>query len=266
MSSENRKQKLATISVNLLNNRAAQKAGLFDGLEIFVNAGDSDEEYRKIQMQIPNFWPLGLRGPVGPEGLDQPLEWPRDGQQLYRAFRDYLRRLWRSDFYNDDGSTRDSRYLEYLLGLETRYAVAPPAGFLDSTLPTQGFADGWLVLYKKHKGLYCVPSVSVAPSWKSAKFEYLCARDFQRGVYELLIESWRARLCRRCRKYFIADKAAQQHCSVACGNRSKTEIGLRYWHEKGAHRREARIRKKKKSERSGKSFIERKVNNKGVNQ
>jgi hypothetical protein len=151
--------------------------------------------------------------------------------------------MWRSDFYRDNGSRLDSRYLAYLLGLETRYAVDPPDGLIDTELPNQAFRDAWMALSKEHKGVYCVPSVSVTPSWRGAKFEYLSTRDFQKAVYTLLCESWRAKLCRKCDKYFIAEKPAQVYCSTACSNRAGLESGRRYWHEKGTVLRERRGKK-----------------------
>ena len=110
----------------------------------------------------------------------------------------------------------DSRYLEYLLGLETRYAVAPPNEFRDSTLPDQAFADAWLLLEREHPGAYIGTGPTVAPDWGSAKFTYTSSRDFQDAVYLLLSESWRAKVCRHCKKYFIADKGSQVYCSPAC--------------------------------------------------
>jgi hypothetical protein len=245
MSIKSYKGTQSTIFETTVKHRAAdedERVRLLAGLEIFVNAGDSDEEYRMLQIQVPNFWPMGLRGPFGPDKLDRPLEWPTGGQTLFRAFRDYLRRLWRSDFYKDDGSTVDGRYLEYLLGLESRYAVDPPAGFTDAVMPNQAFRDGWMALSRGHQGVYLARPSSVLPQWRSSKFEYVSSNDFQKAVYLLLSESWRAKVCRRCGKYFIADKPAQMFCSTTCSNQSKLELGRRYWHDKGTTLREQRIK------------------------
>ncbi len=251
MSRRNHKRTQANISQTALKHRAAEereRARLFAGLDVFVNAGDSDEEYRILQKKVPNFWPLRLKGPFGPGGLNQPLEWPSAGWSLVRAFRDYLRRLWRSDFYNDaDGSRVDGRYLQYVLGLETRYAADPPYGLIDAALPTQAFHKGWLALWQAYKGVYCVGTAMPLPSWSSNKFEYVGSNDFQKAVYLLLSESWRAKVCRRCTKYFIADKAAQVFCSTSCSNQSKLESGRRYWHEKGTNLREQRSKDQRKS-------------------
>ena len=208
-----------------------------------MNSGDADEEYEKLQVLVPGFWPLSLRGPFGPGGLDEALYWPKAGLPLFCAFRDYLRRVWRSDFYRKDGSTVDGRFLEYLLGLEIRYAVDPPRGLTDAVMPDQAFRDGWLALCRQHEGVYCAGVASVLPAWRNSKFEYVSSNDFQRAVNLLLSESWRAKVCRKCVKYFIADKAAQVFCSTACSNQSKLEIGRRYWREKGTVLRERRGKK-----------------------
>lgn len=252
MSRENHNRAQTTIAKTTANRRAGEeRERLFAGLEIFVNAADSEEEFSKLQTQVPTFWPLPLRGPFGPRGLDQPLEWPSGGQPLFRAFRDYLRRLWRSDFYGDDGVMMDGRYLEYVLGLETRYMANPPEGLVDATLPDQAFRVGWVALQSKHKGAYCARPASVLPQWRNGKFEYFGSNDFQRAVYLLLTESWRARVCRRCGRYFIADKAAQMFCSTPCSNQSKLEIGRRYWLEKGITLRDQRIKKSRKHPTGG---------------
>jgi hypothetical protein len=120
-------------------------------------------------------------------------------------------------------------------------------------MPNQAFMDGWLALRRQHEGVYCVTDASVLPDWRSGKFEYVSSKDFRRAVYLLLSESWRAKVCRKCGTYFVADKGAQVFCSTACSNQSKTEIGRRYWHEKGALLRErrekaARSKKRKRSE------------------
>jgi hypothetical protein len=241
MNGQGMKEPHGTVAQIHANHRAEdEKARLFAGLEIFVNAGNSEEEYRRLQNQVPSFWPLDVRAPLGPQELDQPLAWPPAGQPLFCAFRDYLRRLWRSDFYKTDGSTMDGRYLEYLLGLETRYAVAPPYGLLDAGLPDDAFTEGWLAICREHRDAWCARTAYVSPEWRSSKLAYVSSRDFQKAVYLLLSESWRAKVCRRCDKYFIAYKTAQMFCSTTCSNQNKLESGRRYWHEKGSVLRERR--------------------------
>ena len=211
-----------------------------------MNAGNSQKDYVELQKRIPTFWPLSIKGPFGPDGKDQRLDWPPGGDLLFRAFRDYLRRLWRSDFYKEDGAILDGLYLEYVLGLETGYAVDPPYGLINAQMPDQSFRDGWRALSRAYAGAYVEKTATVLPQWGKSKFEYLGSRDFQQAAYLLLSESWRAKVCRRCRKYFIADIGAQVFCSVECSLESRLEGGRQYWHEKGAGRRERRTRKRGK--------------------
>ena len=81
---------------------------------------------------------------------------------------------------------------------------------------------------------------TVVPAWGKSQFEYVAVNDFQKAVYTLLLESWRAKICRRCKRYFIAEKNAQAFCSTACSGGNKRDRGLRYWRETGARRRAAK--------------------------
>jgi hypothetical protein len=246
MSTENSNRADTTVFRTAVNCRAADEtARLLAGLDFFVNAGDSDEEYRRLRIKIPTFWPLRLCEPDNPSELNKTLEWPTAGRLLFLAFRDYLRRLWRSDFTGDDGSMADGRYLQYVLGLETGYATEPPRGLIDSTMPNQAFHNGWIALWKDHPSVYCSGDASVVPSWKDSKFEYVGSNDFQKAAYQLFCQSWRARVCRKCSKYFIADKAAQMFCSIDCSNQNKLENDRRYWREKGTKLRGQRKVNKK---------------------
>jgi hypothetical protein len=104
----------------------------------------------------------------------------------------------------------DGYYLQYLLGLQTDYAKYKGV-FIDSTLPDRAFQRGWRVLCEAYKEIVVWTQPMVLPLWSSGKFEYFTneGADFQNALYYLLTESWRAKLCRRCQKYFIAEKAAQ---------------------------------------------------------
>jgi hypothetical protein len=139
----------------------------------------------------------------------------------------------------------DGVYLEYLLGLELEYATREHGSFRDARMPNQAFAQGWSALLAEHVGAYCTGRSQVLPEWRKGRFEFVPTGDFQSSVYVLLSESWRAKVCRRCERYFIADKPAQVFCSPDCSNKNKHEGGRRYWHEKGASRRQARTLAKK---------------------
>jgi hypothetical protein len=124
--------------------------------------------------------------------------------------------------------------------------IPGPRSLIDATLPDQAFRVGWTVLSREHEGVYSTGGASVLPQWRGGKFEYASSIDFQKAVWLLLSESWRAKVCRRCDKYFIADKAAQMFCSTPCSNQNKHETGRRYWHEKGTALRKQRTKKRSK--------------------
>ncbi len=225
------------------NHRAEdEKARLFEGLERFVNGGDSSEEYAQLAIVARSFWPIKVSGPVGENGSDRPIEWDAAGQSLYKAFRDYLRRVWVGDFRPNENTWLDGVYLNYLLGLERDFALYKPGHYIDAVLPDRAFTQGWSELIKKYPNASSTGKALICPDWGKSQIRYEAANDFQRAIYTLLLESWRARICRHCKKYFIADKSAQAFCSIDCSGANKRDRGLRYWRETGADRRATKKR------------------------
>jgi hypothetical protein len=227
-------------SVKSLNSRATEeRARLFEGLERVVNCGDSREAYSQIAIAARSFWPLNVSAPTGKERLDRPIRWDEAGQPLFRAYRNYLRRIWVGD-YVADNKFFDGAYLNYLLGLDTRFATHEPGQYIDLVLPDRAFTEGWAALKKTYTGAYVHSPAQVLPNWGASKLDYLATNDFQRAIFILLGESWRAKVCRRCGRYFIADKSAQAFCSTGCSGGNKRDRGLKYWREKGVLQRAAR--------------------------
>ena len=50
--------------------------------------------------------------------------------------------------------------------------------------------------------------------------------EFQQALYELMKNRRRARTCRQCGRYFIADKTAQAFCSTGCAGDAKRATAL----------------------------------------
>lgn len=243
MMASNVNRRESTFSVKSMNRRAMQeRARWFEGLERVVNAGDSHEAYSQLALAAGSFWPLNVSAPAGERGLDQPIHWDQAGQPLFRAYRDYLRRIWVGDYVTQNRSL-DGVYLNYLLGLDTRFATYKPGELIDARLPDKAFTEGWATLKKQHPGAYVQSAALVVPTWGLSKLDYVATNDFQRALFILLAESWRAKICRRCRRYFIAEKSAQAFCSTACSGGNKRDRGLKYWREKGARLRGARKQK-----------------------
>jgi hypothetical protein len=73
---------------------------------------------------------------------------------------------------------------------------------------------------------------------------------FQRDVYHLMQERWRAKVCPQCRKYFVADKVARRYCSTDCYGERKRKESLYRYHRIEKERRQSRatqtrVRKRK---------------------
>jgi hypothetical protein len=232
------KQQKATLAGGSANRRAAdERSRLFEGLDRFVNAGDSPEDYSRLEIAARSFWPINVKLHAGENGLDRPIDWDPAAHSLYKAFRDYLRRVWVGDYGPNSNTWREGLYLNYLLGLDRNFIMHEPGTYRDPLLPDEAFGQGWAELRKKYPGGYSSSPANVVPAWGKSRFEYIAANDFQEAVYALLRESWRAKICRMCKKYFIAEKSAQAFCSTACSGGNKRDRGLRYWRETGAQRR-----------------------------
>jgi hypothetical protein len=231
------------LSMGPPNRRAdGEKERLFESLERFVNADDSSEDYSQLAIAARSFWPINLNAQTGENELDGSIEWDPSGHSLYKAFRDYLRRVWVGDFRRNDNTSLSGPYLNYLLGLDRDFALHQPGEFRDARLPDKAFEQGWAEVKKKYASAYNNRQACVVPDWGKSRFEYVASNDFQKAVYALLLESWRAKICRRCERYFIAEKNAQAFCSTACSGGNKRDRGLRYWRETGVQRRAANKR------------------------
>jgi hypothetical protein len=65
--------------------------------------------------------------------------------------------------------------------------------------------------------------------WEEGVFRYRGVCDFQRALYLLFRESWRARLCDRCDAKFIARRAAQKYCTTDCSELMQRELKRKWW-------------------------------------
>ena len=77
---------------------------------------------------------------------------------------------------------------------------------------------------------------------RTIKFEIGC--QFQRAIYHLMQERWRAKICSwsECRKYFAADKGARKYCSEEC-----------YWERKLQQARDYQRRIRKAGKQNSKA-------------
>jgi hypothetical protein len=89
--------------------------------------------------------------------------------------------------------------------------------------------------------------------WEEGVFRYRGACDFQRALYLLFRESWKARVCEKCDAKFIARRATQKYCTTDCSDRMQRELKQKWWAENGeAWRRQRRNpQRKRKGEQHG---------------
>jgi hypothetical protein len=77
--------------------------------------------------------------------------------------------------------------------------------------------------------------------WKSEKPSYEGLCDFQEAVWLLWSQKWRARVCKQCQAYFVAEKKHQLYCNAEC-SRESHKSSARRW----AERNRAELRERNK--------------------
>jgi len=254
-----------TIPVKVSNRKAREvRLHRFDGLAAFANMGDSPEDWAKFRRMWPEFFPAYLTGwifrtatqwwrfanpgPTPPDDWEELRQkWPglfkseiQDWEWNARAvsetlgvmrppllfYRDLLRQVWS----RDDPS---GNCLRFLLGFESQ-AVYGGVGinlFKSETTPEappdwngSAFQGQFLGQQKSAwsdlpSGFPVVNGIAGAITW-----EFGC--QFQRAIYDLMQERWRAMGCPKCCRYFIADKTAQ---NIVQPNVTPTRSGNSRW-------------------------------------
>jgi hypothetical protein len=100
--------------------------------------------------------------------------------------------------------------------------------------------------YSGAESYFSLPT-QVDPDWTSGTFRYEPNTNFRRALYALFRQSWRAKVCPQCKRYFIADKPPQRYCSTKCYGIAKRGRDLEFWRTMGSD-----LRKKRKKEESKK--------------
>jgi hypothetical protein len=217
-----------TIRILGLNQRASvDTQSLFAALEAFTNLGDSFEEYRAFMAAHPTFWPVEFRAGDDVFGWGKDL----DLHQLTIICRDYLRALWRGGGDVDGQST----LLKILLGLGLEGGGPELLGYKVHVSGVQGEHPPYL---------HTTPLMGA--EWATGEFRYAPQNDFQRAVYALWRESWRARTCPECARLFIAAKPPQLYCSVPCSTAARQKRDRDNWHARGDSQRRARCKQSRR--------------------
>jgi len=226
---------------------AKEKSRLLAGLEKFAKLGDGLEEYLSFARQLPEFWPVEI---IDLEG--NPIRWTLACHKLVLIYRDCLRRLWRlePDAFGDES-------LSLLLGVsytlrtvtrEDLEHLIPPksgAGFpLRHSWGIWGLA--WKEVLEAHPEAFIVDVGGIFPSWRRGEFVYTPANDFQRAVYLLFRERWRAKVCVQCGTRFVAKRPPQFYCSTKCFGEVRRNRNLLWWKQVGSRNRKARAAEARK--------------------
>jgi hypothetical protein len=208
------------------------KQWFLKGLERFANADDSPEGYQALAKAFPSFWPLPLEDRKGND-----LSWHADAHRLFLFYRDSLRDLW----IRNPATVRGGIQILLLFGI-----VGHPdmENLLSGKVLFSVTLDVALSrLRNLHPELRLPDSSSLAffwPDWTGGRVEYVSRTDFQRSLWLLWSESWRAKVCLKCSTYFLAQKPAQLYCSVSCSNAAHRASSLNWWKQKGSQKRAAR--------------------------
>ena len=238
-----------------------ERERLLCALEAFVNLGNSLEDYLAFGKQNTEFFPFEIldkaqrsETPLTPpavQGTSLTVEgekkiwtkiiaWEPACHKLVLFYRDILQvACWPTIPSRNDTFAGDTFLL--LLGID------PPAG-----------NGNWVEAFKEIQAIYPAAN-AVAPEfsrlqadWKTGTFEYKPDNDFQRAIYILFREGWRAKTCLRCSRRFVASKAVQSYCSTKCSGEAKRKRNLDWWNRSGK-----KLRKKAQKLPSGKHTISR---------
>jgi hypothetical protein len=237
----------------------AERERLWKGLERFVNCPDSLDEFQALGKAFPDFWPVEIHGqPLAVNALRQRLDpspivsgdlaWHPLCHELFLVYRDMLRALWS----REPGSWL---YGGFLLGIEasnervvleikdsTSFKVGrgQELSLSDSLAwPLRSYPKlvrAWQQILAR-VSVTNVTSVPVYPRWPQSGFGVAPQNDFQRAFYYLHLESWRARVCPRCRMFFVARRGKQVFCGTSCSAGSRLASKRKWWKRVGTKRR-----------------------------
>jgi hypothetical protein len=240
-----------TIQIRASNRRAVQDVDLlFHWLEQFVNLDDDPQSWKEFCEEHPQFFPVMFTV----DWMRAEDEHPRlefagykpEFYELFRTFRDMLRGVWRS------GSETQ---LAILLGVDTigwqiitRRGGAPELEkILGGPYAIIEQAMAKIASYFQVGPSNRFYNSNLAPDWRTGTFRYDPDTEFRCAVYALFRQSWRAKVCPRCGKYFIGDKPPQTYCSTKCYGNAKRDRDVQFWRSKGSARRQQRMSRKKES-------------------
>lgn len=238
----------STTSNETGSNRRAHRESDFSALEMLVNTGDSVRDLQRFRSQHPDFFSREFYERSEKQAI-------AGTDTLFNWYKLLLRKVW-------EGRDPDNYRLGILLGSKN-------LGFLNTAIPAE-FQQEWvehmrvLAAEGKLEGVDLTNqqllrsplrefSSEFVPDWRSGGVILQSHVRAQRAIYELMRQSWKARVCRICPKYFIADKPATFFCSVQCAAEGKKQRDREIWRTRGSAARVARRAKEKAREARSKT-------------
>jgi hypothetical protein len=215
---------------------------LFRALEEFAMIEGDADSWKHFRRRRPDFFPEDEYNKV--TGLMPELRKSEElASILTIAFPD-------SDKCPDDDSSPSIRSYSYWLNQVWRGGETDP--YLEIMLgvrPTPMAKD--LCPEDVHQAsIRSIKAYDFALDWTTGRIRYRGMCDFQRALYLLFRESWRARVCERCDACFIAKREAQKYCSTDCSEEIQREVKRKWWAERGKALREKRSKAKSKKKGS----------------
>lgn len=233
--------KTATVRVFQPGELAAkEKERLLLALEGFVNMGDSLEDFLAFGKQNTGFFPIEIlddasssHDPLPPPSVQgtqfteqgekniwsKVLSWDPACHTLARFYRNTLRDVWSPGRM---GKASVGNTFLLLLAIDSPGLYAPWQAAFEVIREAYPRADviggGFSLLFA---------------DWRTGTFEYQPENDFQRAVFVLFREGWRAKVCARCSRCFIASKPMQTYCSPECFHRAKRDRNRIWWNKDG---------------------------------
>jgi len=216
-----------------------------------VNCGDSLKDFQSLGAgPFRTFWPVKIEAaPDYPTDEPIDLAWRDACHLLFIGYRDTLRGIW----YGIKGSG-SLQVPIFLMGTTDRHENArkialeyPPP---HDDLPP--LAVAWHEILKAFPGARRRDLQTIGANWKSGEFCLLSQNDFQQAFYLLFRQSWRARVCPRCRTFFIARKPKQIFCGTVCSAGSRLASKRKWWKLVGTKRR-VRQKESMRSRRGGRN-------------
>lgn len=77
-----------------------------------------------------------------------------------------------------------------------------------------------------------LPAPEFTINWQTGRLDLHFKIGLQQALYELLLKSWKAKVCPVCGRFFIATKTAQAYCLHACYTEMKNKRSLEHFYRR----------------------------------